>query len=316
MSRSDIAGRPVHLVVTCANRKTRIVPDHLRLGSLHDQLPGKRFAAWAHRLSTCNTERVAAIDLYAGEHWQIARRLPASLQRAAKLWVCSAGYGLITADAPIAPYAATFTAGEADAAGSSSSAMRDWWSRLNRWNGPDIHAPRSFTTLARQNPHAAVIAVLSEAYLRACADDLRQAARCLASREQLAIIGPPGRCSGIDDLIVPVTATLRPVVGGSMQALNVRAAAHLLTAAADDLSHTNLRKLAEQATATAPPDPSRRPNGQKLSDKALRDFIRGQLTNGPVTATSLLRQLRQSGQSCEQSRFHALFADVAAKVTR
>ena len=311
-----MADRPVHLVVTCANRKTRVVPDHLRLGSLHEQRPGQRFATWASRLSTFDADRVAAVDLYAGEHWQVARSLPATLPQTTKLWVCSAGYGLIAADTPVAPYAATFTAGEADSAGSSSAAMRDWWSRLNRWSGPDTHAPRSFTTLARQNPHAVVIAVLSEAYLRACADDLRQAADCLADREQLAIIGPPGRCPDIDDLIVPVTAALRPVVGGSLQALNVRAAAHLLTAAADDLSHANLRKLAEQATTTAPPDPSRRPIGQKLSDEALRDLIRRHLANGPTTATSLLRQLRQSGQSCEQSRFRTLFADVAAQVRR
>lgn len=312
----DTAGRPVHLVVTCANRKTRAVPDRLRLGDLREQRPGHRFAAWTHRLSTTVVDRIPAVDLYAGEHWQIARNLPVSLPQPTNLWVCSAGYGLIAADTPIAPYAATFATGEADTAGSTPAAIRDWWSRLGGWTDTEHRSPRSFTALARQNPQATIVAVLSEAYLRACADDLRQAADALADRQQLAVIGPPGRYTDIDDLLVPVTAALRPVVGGSLQALNVRAAAHLLAAAADDLSSATLRKLAEQATAAAPPDLSRRSGGQRLTDDDVRDYITGHLANGSATATRLLRQLRQAGQSCEQSRFRTLFAEVAAQVRR
>jgi hypothetical protein len=305
---------PVHLVVTCTNRKTRVVPDRLRLGDLREQRPRQRFAAWTHRLSTSVVDRIAAVDLYAGEHWQIARNLPLSLQQPTNLWVCSAGYGLIAADTPISPYAATFTTGEADAAGSTPAAMRDWWSRLGGWTDAGRRTPRSFTALARQNPQATIVAVLSEAYLRACADDLRHAADCLADRQQLAVIGPSRRCPEIDDLLVPVAAALRPVVGGSLQALNVRAAAHLFAASADDLSSATLRKLAEQAIAAAPPDLSRRSGGQRLTDNAVRDYITGHLANGPATATRLLRQLRQAGQSCEQSRFRALFTEVAAQV--
>lgn len=316
MSKSGVVERPVHLVVTCANRKTRVVSDRLRLGSLHEQRPGRRFTAWTSRLSTTDIDRVTATDLYAGEHWQTARALPANLTQPTSLWVCSAGYGLISADTPIAPYAATFSPGEADSVGSSTTAMRDWWHRLTGWIGPTSHLPRSFTALVCQDPQAIIIAVLSEAYLRACADDLRQAADCLADRERLTIIGPGGRCREIDDLIVPVTAALRPVVGGSLQALNIRAAAYLLNAARDNLSYTNLRKLTDQATTAAPPDPSRRSGGQKLSDEAVRRYIRGHLADGTSTATSLLRRLRQSGQSCEQSRFGALFAEVSSEVRR
>ncbi|MFI7208083.1 hypothetical protein [Micromonospora aurantiaca (nom. illeg.)] len=316
MIADSSADRPVHVVVTCANRKTQAVPAQLRLQNVPGKGAQQRFAAWTRRLSTPTVTPVPAVDLYAGEHWQIARQLPGSVTAPAALWVCSAGYGLIPAGTAIQPYAATFSVGEPDAVGATPAAARRWWHHLTRWPGPDTDQPRSFAALARRDPGAVIIAVLSEAYLRPCADDLRDAAGYLTDEEQLAVIAPPGRSPDIDDLIVPVTARLRPLVGGSLQALNVRAAAHLLRAAADGLSRTRLRKLARHATDTAPVDPSRRPTGRKLTDDEVRDHVRRSLSAGPATATSLLRQLRQTGQSCEQSRFRRLFDQVAAEVTR
>ncbi|GAA4243194.1 hypothetical protein [Dactylosporangium darangshiense] len=305
---------PIHVIVTCSNRKTSAISDDLRLGHLRQQRPDQRFNTWTERLSATTVSRVLARKLYAGEHWNVARQLPTHLPGPGSLWICSAGYGFIAADSAIAPYTATFAAGEPDSVGSTPAEMRAWWNRLTAWRDPEPAQPRSFTDLARREPGAVIIAVLSEAYMRACADDLRRAVDCLNDQDQLMVIGPPGRCAEIEDLIVPVTASLRPVVGGSLQALNVRAAARLLAAATNDLSRATLRKLAEQETSNAPPDRSRRLGGRRLTDDDVRSYIRSRLTTGPGSATRLLRQLRQSGQSCEQARFGVLFAEVAAEV--
>jgi hypothetical protein len=312
---SDVAPAlsPIHIIVTCANRKKAAVPAELRLRDLRDHPSAERFPVWAERLAATTTPGIPAADLYAGEHWLAARALRETVNGAASLWVCSAGYGLVPMDAPLAPYAATFAPGEEDSAGSSLGAMREWWRHLTRWRWPTTHAPRSFADLARQNPRSIIIAVLSESYMRACADDLREAAACLADREQFAILGPPNRCAELDEFVVPVTAALRPVVGGSMQALNVRAAAHLLAAVGGNLGFSALRKVARETAESAPPDPGRRPAGQKLGDDEVRDYIRQALAEGPATATGLLRRLRVTGQSCEQARFHALFAAIRAE---
>ncbi|GAA2666263.1 hypothetical protein [Actinoplanes palleronii] len=315
MSEVAPAASPIHLIVTCANRKKVVIPEGLRLGDLREYPPAERFPVWAERLATTTTLGIPAFDLYAGEHWQAVRTLQQTVNDTASLWVCSAGYGLVPMDADLAPYAATFAPGERDSAGSSLFAMREWWRQLTRWQWPAEYAPRSFADLARQDPRATIIAVLSESYMRACADDLREAATCLADPEQFAILGPPNRCAELDKFVVPVTATLRPVVGGSMQALNVRAATHLLTLAGSNLGFSALRKLAQESTESAPPDPGRRPAGKKLNDHEVRNYIRQALGDGDGvgTATQLLRRLRSSGQSCEQARFHALFAEIRAE---
>ena len=49
------------------------------------------------------------------------------------------------------------------------------------------------------------------------------------------------------------------------------------------------------------------------SDQQVRDFVRTELANNPTAShTGLLRQFRDSGQACEQSRFRELFKEVQA----
>lgn len=308
-----------HIVVTCSNRKTEQVPDELRLGNLPRSNPGQRFATWINRIGDYPVAQVPAINLYAGEHWQIARTLPDLVSQPATLWVCSAGYGLIPANAAIKPYAATFAPGESDSVARSPDGVRDWWERLTNWTGPGTGQPRSLADMARRDPRAVIVAVLSAPYLRACVDDLNRAAGYLADSDQLSVIGPDGRCPDAANLLVPVTARLRSIVGGTLTALNVRAAGHVLrtaTANGGALSRQGLKELMKDAIATAPPDPSRRPPGKKLTDEEVRDFIRREITGGAMGATAALGHLRNSGRSCEQSRFHRLFAAVKMEVER
>ncbi|GAA2215703.1 hypothetical protein GCM10009850_111710 [Nonomuraea monospora] len=223
--------------------------------------------------------------------------------------MCSAGYGLIPVDVPIASYAATFAFGHADSVAQDTDGTRQWWECLSRWVGPQREQPRSFSALAARYPDSSIVAVLSDPYLRACSNDLRDAASTLSSSDNLSVVGPGGRCAEVEDLVVPVTAALRPAVGGSLLSLNVRAAMHLLAEVrlrGDAVRRPLLAKLMSDALAAAPDVPPR-PAGERMSDDQVRTFIRERLAFGPTSATSLLRELRTSGLSCEQARFKNLF---------
>ncbi|MEV4364403.1 hypothetical protein [Nonomuraea sp. NPDC049625] len=308
---SDTVGRndrAVHIVVTCTNRKRISVPEHLHVGSLKFEDVTARCDEWIERLSLA-TPQASAGDMYAGEHWLIARRLAEVAGEQTTLWVCSAGYGLIPIDVPIAPYAATFALGHGDSVSSDTAGARQWWELLSRWVGPDKGRPRSFAALAGLYPDSAIVAVLSDPYLRACADDLRAAASRLSNSDNLSVIGPAGRCSEIDDLVVPVKAALRSTVGGSLLSLNVRAAMHVLKEThlrGDAVRRPLLVKLMSDTHDAAPEIP-RKPTGERMTDDQVRAFIRERLQYGPTSATPLLRELRNSGLSCEQARFSDLF---------
>lgn len=307
---------PVHIVVTCTNRKRFAIRDDLKLGSLHVSGPGSRFATWTKRL-TVEPPTVKARDLYSGEHWNIARSLPALVGDAAELWVCSAGYGLVHVDTHLHPYAATFALGSQDSVGRDRQETADWWQRLASWTGPGHGHPRSFKDLARQDPNATIVAVLSATYLYACADDLREASDVLESRDKFIVIGATQAPQELEDMVIPIPAVLRAVVGGSLHALHARVTAHLLsltTAEIGSIGRRNLRAAAEEAIATAPIDTSRRAPGKRLDDEAVREFINLHRNNKGASATKLLRQLRDSGLSCEQGRFKKLYNETIGEV--
>ncbi|WDP99409.1 hypothetical protein PVK74_26720 [Micromonospora chalcea] len=306
----------VHIVVTCANRKNLAVPAALRVRALSNYAPRQKLAEWTRRLSEPSQSSTAATSLYAGEHWAIARQLVNPRSVETQLWICSAGYGLIPATAQLRPYAATFALREADSVGQGSTENRDWWRGLSEWVGPEPGTPRSFYHLARMNPDDTIIAVLSDTYLRACSDDLLRAAGRLGDPQRLTIVGPAQSDPDLDELVVGVTARMRPAVGGSLLALNVRVAQHLLgRVTAEHRTHRRsyFRALAHELAAAAPPPPPPI-HRERMTDDEVKAFIRPLAEAGPTSATRLLRQLRNSGKSCEQARFKQLFDEISLEV--
>src|SRR5262245_32875137 len=110
--------KPVlQIIVSCTNRKTASVPEPLRLRSVPTGSSNSRVSEWCRRLERHRGPTVAAERLYAGEYWTVAKELPELARETgykAKLWVMSAGYGLMPVSACIHPYSATFASAELD----------------------------------------------------------------------------------------------------------------------------------------------------------------------------------------------------------
>jgi hypothetical protein len=298
--------RTVHVIVTCANRKTLPVPPALRLDNLPSLGTEPRAWEWIARLSgTSSAPLIAAQDLYAGEHWMIARSLPARAHHPeAQLWVCSAGYGLIPAEAQIRPYAATFSGGSDRVPGGADGA-RHWWHALSGWEGPAPGQPRTIYSLAAANRSASFLLALSASYLDACRDDVAAAAGEVADPDTFMIISAGARFPGSAGVaMVPSDARLQGFLGGTRQALNARIAAYLLSAGISSRAAATqrlTRLLAGQSPLT-------RYERKKLSDQEVTEMIACRLTQVPGTSASrLLRDFRDAGYACEQQRFASLY---------
>ena len=311
MTTGNGRSRPatVHVIVTCANRKTRPIPAGLQLGNISGRSAGERARRWIARLSKgALAPHVAASDLYAGEHWSVARKFPKlSLPgETVRLWACSAGYGLIPADAPVMPYHATLTPGQADSVPGNSAA---WWSELSQWTGPASSMPRSIQALVTDDPSAVFLLVLSRNYLSACGLDVAAARAYIDSPGRMFIVSAGTRPQGdLADLMIPADARLQARFGGTRRALNARIGAHLLSAgirdAAEATEHMK-RLLAEQ-----PPVP--RYDRVRQSDQEILDHIAERLGHEPgASANRLLREFRDAGLACEQHRFSQLFRTLA-----
>ncbi len=298
----------VHVIVTCANRKSHPIPLHLQLGQVPGHSAAQRAHRWISRLAqTSDVPQIAAVELYAGEHWSVARRFP-TLNRPnekIRLWACSAGYGLIPAEVQIMPYHATVTPNQAD---SVPGAVASWWSLLSEWRGPAPEYPRSIQALVTADPAAVFMFVLSKSYMRACGADIGAAAECITDLDRLLIVSAGARPEGdLAAFMVPADARLQAHFSGTRRALNARIGGHLLAKgirSKEEASECLARLLAAQ-----PPIP--RYDRKKQSDREILDLITQRLAQVPTTsANRLLREFRDAGLACEQRRFSQLYRKV------
>ena len=275
MTEGDSHHRPlatVHVIITCSNQKSRPIPARLQLGQVPGRSAAERARKWITRLSqTGDAPQVAALELYAGEHWSVARRYPAlhKPEEDIRLWACSVGYGLIPAEAPIMPYHATLTPGQAD---SVPGAAASWWSLLSEWHGPAPQHPRSIRALVAADPAAVFMFVLSKSYLRACGADIAAACEYIADLDRLLIVSAGARLQGdLAAFAVPADARLQAHFGGTRRALNARIGAHLLS--------TGIRSKEEAtghlARLLAAQPPIRRYDRKKQSDREISRHHRG-----------------------------------------
>ena len=313
--------RAVNVVVTCTQRKKLGVVDRLRLQALKQKTVGSRAAEWRRRLRMNGVPKRPARDLYGGDSWSVALQLAEAGKAkglSPRVWVCSAGYGLVSLDAQLAGYAATFSPGHEDSVSSrSDSASRDlecqdWWQGLATWKGPEPGQPRSLAELAAQSPRTPMLFAGSEAYLRALLVDLGEAGVRLRKKLMVISAGAPP-IEGIYEHQLPCDARFQGELGGARQSINVRILKSLLENVPEPDLHIDsamevIGKMSENL------EPLKKFDRKPMTDDQLREFIRKERAANPKAKHSpLLRKLRDSGFQCEQSRFKHLFQEEARR---
>jgi len=236
---------------------------------------------------------------------------------APRLWVASAGYGLLQAEDAILPYSATFQVGHEDSVsrGTGAEARTDnasWWAALAKHRLPGSHAPRSIRAIVAESPGAAILVVASNGYLHAIERDLLAAAQELNAPQRLVLVsGEPGpKAEALRSNWVRSTSPLLHEVGGARTALHARVARMVLRdAAGNGFDAEEIARHVEGVTRRCP-DPVVY-DRQRSDDREVTSFIRKALAqNAMASHTGLLRQWRQSGRACEQGRFRELFLQL------
>jgi hypothetical protein len=310
--------RLLHIVASCAQAKSVAVPEELHLRVVPVGTARVRAREWARRRDHAAADTLAARDLYSGTYWATVRRLSADAHDRGyqvRLWVASAGYGLVSGDAPLKSYSATFASGNKDSVappgftrGQRAEYLRGWWNCLTKLNG--------IGELPKRDSKASVLVVAGPSYIEAMHDDLEGCAARLARVERLVIVtsqtgAAPANLAGN---VVPSEARFIHKVGGSLPILHARVAEHLLKESRGrPLDAPSLRAYAEAILSAQPAWTV--PLREKGNDSEVLAFIRSRLRRDPALGyTTALRSYRASGRACEQKRFKALFHSVARVV--
>jgi hypothetical protein len=309
-----------HLFVACTNRK-RIRPDRrLRLGNADDTSEGSSLAdyvrSWTTRLDDSNVETLPASQLYKGEQWALVRHL-ASERRDVRVWICSAGYGLVGFDTRLKAYSATFASGQPDSVravierSSDGERIADWWRTLADWPGPSDMGERHIADVVASEGHARFVIALPQTYLEACGGDLIDASRDATPNNLIVTTSQPV-VGGLSEFCVHAPGALRNRLGGTIGSVALRLGVHLVRQ--NDLNaesaRVSARVLTDQAGGLQKYDRKRDPGGLHIEQ-----FISERLRSGdPTSASALLREFRDSGNACEQRRFGEAYRRIKEEV--
>jgi hypothetical protein len=312
--------KAVNIVVTCTSRKKQEPVPHLRLRSVRQKTIEDRARKWIEQLSLHGIPHTAASELYCGEYWSVARSLPTVARDCgivARIWICSAGYGLISPQSQICSYSATFSPYDRDSVTRGlrpevrPCAAQKWWQLISKWSGPKGSELRSLGSIAREYPRVPLLVVASSDYLQAIEQDLDKAVSTLSDPDLLLIASAGIRTFGkFTHYLLPCDARLQSCLGGTRASLNIRIAKQLVEYMGKgsiglERQRTQLKHLLSQQP---PIEQYRR---LLATDDQIKDFIRFELNrNGVVSRSLLLTKFRDSGRACEQSRFASLYKHV------
>ncbi len=194
----------LHIVTTCTDRKTIKATSALRLRSIPKVPVIERIGLWQEAVRRFQGEKVAARDLYCGEQWAVASELPQSAVDAGftpRLWVASAGHGLVSGDTPIPSYSATFTRKHPDSVMPLGESPKEWWEALTSRKGA-----RCIANLVQESKSAYVLVICSLSYFKALEADLRSAIEIGKDR---VLIVSSAAIPGFESAIVRTDARLR-----------------------------------------------------------------------------------------------------------
>lgn len=326
----------VRLVVACTDRKS--APAAVTLRTVRHLPLAERLRAWAGLLWARGAPDCLPVrDLYAGDHWAVARRVsdapPAGVR--VELWVCSAGAGLLGLDDAVRPYSATFAAGspdsvvsadDADVRRGGEGAAARWWRGLGGLARRHRRgSPTTLAELAACAPGTPIAVAASPRYVDALLPDLLEARGRLRSPDLLTVFTSGRARSGVLGAnVVVCDARLQSVadgaesslLGGALTTLNVRAAARALATAGS----TGLRApaVAQYFARLAARQPApRRYDRRRVEPAEVAAFVREALRRDPAaTHTHLLRAFRASGRAFEYTRFRGIFREVVADTAR
>ncbi len=296
-----------NLIVSCSNRKSVTPHPTIQIRNLNKNDLKKSSDLW-HKSLNSSTNRIPAEKLYVGEYWSVVRNI--SKLGLVRIWIFSAGLGIIPYSEKIPSYGATFSNYSPDSIRnleSNNKATNANWFKLILQKKQFGIGFDDLTTMLGNSP---VLFAVSRSYIETIQDILVN-----RSNPQVFILGSKLGNLRIKN-IIETPGKLRMTLGGSLQTVNIRLVEYLLTQT--ELltkSSTSVEELSSAVERLANGS-TQLPKYERLksTDLEIEKFIRSRFSKSEEDSHSrALRDFRIAGNACEQSRFKKIFISVMEK---
>ncbi|MER8779406.1 hypothetical protein [Mesorhizobium sp. M0977] len=291
------------VVTICTFRKRARPPVESTPASLPIDTQDAIQTAWIEKVRTLPAN-VAAGEIYAGRGFSLAAR--ASAIASAKLYILSAGLGLVAADRKVPLYGLTVSAGHSDSiaarvrgefdpgawfSGLQSSPLSDHWvDAVGRGSGRIL--------IALTRPYAQMVGESLNAL------GPQTLARLRIFGASLASVLPPA----LHPALAPYDARLEAILPGTRSDFSQRALHHFVGLVAggsgQEARDADYAAVTRALAKVAAPE---RPARPRRTDEELLELIAARLQS-QLGVARILRALRdEEGVACEQSRFSRLY---------
>jgi len=301
----------IHLVTNCTNLKKTNIQGKIQLRNLIENNSAQNIVnSWCDQLENAE-QKVPANEVYAGDHWKVAKSI---IRPNLELWILSAGYGLIHNSSKIGSYDATFSNGSENSINKTGLTNSEWWNNLHQIRNNEAFKCNSLQSLVSANTDDIFFIAASPDYLKVIQDELEQLVlEKKLTNENFFIVSSK---HNISEQLIPYflesKADFCSTLKGGRVSLNIRLAKYLLgeseTNVFDSKSvidkYNDLEKSAIKLLVK---------NRQKLTDEDVIAFIKSELDKhhkAKISATMLLKNLRNKNLACEQKRFSRLLKEV------
>jgi hypothetical protein len=304
------------VITSCGKRKSLPSAKELCAETLPPSDPASIAASWAERLAVAKN-RIPARKLYQGRAFREAELAAEPI--GARVYIISAGLGLIPAELEIPAYSLTVANGadnilaRIEPSKAATSAL--WWRELKLAIGG-----ASFDDLMRASPGLVLLAG-GASYLTMIADDLARLAPSDRDRLRIFSAAPRAALPGpIGGALMPYDRRLEALPGrsGTLADFAQRALRHFAeTILPESRGGTSAEHAAAVQAALDGVEAPERRRGTSKSDHEIVAIIRANWAQAGGKSAAMLRLLRDSFRiACEQKRFKKLFAAAQAEFAR
>ena len=269
---------------------------------------------WGKRMS-CAAPRWSPDRLYCGRSFCEGRSAARCLD--ANLYVISAGYGFVSPGDKVAPYCLTVVSDHVDFVGRKISATQwspnAWWRAL----GANTDVNTSLRTILEKEKPDLILMALSISYAHLIVDELRDLTSEFKTRLRVFCVGETsGVLSIIENNVMPYDNRFDgpdSPIRGTKSDFSCRALHHYAQCLRDGLiqGESLAEDKVELASVMADWKSPEKQSRKRQTDEEIMAFISDIWDKTSGRSSISLRQLRDSGRSCEQGRFSKLFRKVA-----
>ena len=200
------------LITTCANQKNLEIPQPLYFRNTPQGITPN---TWKKTIDSIESPKLKSIDLYKGALWKQVKHIYNS-NLISKLYIISAGYGILSPEDEIKPYSIGFRQDSFDAVQTQGFTSKTWWDQLTP------HKP--ITQIIKQNPNKKIILYGSNAYMRAISNEVEP----LLGLPNLFIVSPDTNTKNFNPYLIKPPLKMRYIVGGNTVTVTMNCIKYML----------------------------------------------------------------------------------------